>query len=128
VVGVSELVVFDPKLVGPKSFGGPRRLQVWRRAPSGEFARVAAGEGPFPCEFLGAHLVTTDEGRCLRIANDATGRDLWPTLAEAERARAEAERARAEAERARADAERAEKERLLARIEELEGGQTRRQE
>jgi Uma2 family endonuclease len=120
VVGVSELIVFDPKLVGPKSFGGPRRLQVWRRAPSSEFARVAAGEGPFPCEFLGAYLVTTDEGRCLRIANDPAGRDLWPTAAEAERNRAEAERNRAEAERA-------EKERLLARIAELERGQTRQE-
>jgi Uma2 family endonuclease len=120
VVGVSELVVFDPALVGPKSLGGPWRLQVWRRKASGDFARVESGEGPFESEFLGAHFVTTDEERCLRIANDRGGRDLWPTLAEAERARAESERARAESERARAEAQRTEKERLLARIAEME--------
>jgi Uma2 family endonuclease len=120
VVGVSELVVFDPALVGPKSIGGPWRLQVWRRSASGEFSRVQSGEGPFRSEFLGAYFFTTDEGRCLRIANDTSGRDLWPTAAEAERARAEAERARAEAERAHAEIER---QRLLARIAELESAQ-----
>ena len=140
VVGVTELVVFDPKMVGPKSFGGPRRLQVWRRTVASEFTCVASGEGPFESQVLGAHLVVTDGGRCLRIADDPSGRNLWPTAAEAERARAEAERARAESERARAEseharaeseraraeAERTEKERLMARLPELEAQRARR--
>jgi len=137
IVGVSELIVFDPALVGPKSIGGPWRLQVWRRNASGDFVRIANGEGPLQSEFLGAYFVTTDEGRCLRIANDPSGRELWPTLAESERARAESERARAESERVRAESERAraeseraraaaEKESLLARIAELEAEAARR--
>src|SRR5262249_39616883 len=29
-LGVRELVVFDPLLVGPKASGGPQRVQLWR--------------------------------------------------------------------------------------------------
>lgn len=141
VVGVSELIVFDPKLVGPKSFGPLGRINLWRRTGDGEFARVTSGDGPFFSEFFGAYLVTTGGGRALRIARDPAGRVLWPTPAEAERSRAEAERSRAEdernraeiernraeAERNRAEAERTEKERLLARIAELEAERARRE-
>ncbi len=99
------IVIFDPLPVGPKAFGGPRRLQVWRRVNGSHFSRVAEGEGPFFSEFLGAHLVTIEEGRRLRIAENADGSDLWPTGEELERAR---------------------EERALARVAELEAALGRR--
>jgi Uma2 family endonuclease len=139
--GTQELWVFDPLLAGPRSHGGPFRLQVWSRDEAGALSRVYAGEGPAWSAELGAHLVVVDGGQKLRIADDAEGAQLWPTHEEAERrakrdaqSRAkdaqrratdaerrarEAEHAR-EAERAAKDAERAEKERGLARIQELE--------
>src|SRR5262249_17496646 len=46
-LGVSELVVFDPLLVGPRAGGGPQRIQIWTRTDLGTFQRVAAGDGPF---------------------------------------------------------------------------------
>lgn len=98
-------MIFDPLLVGPKAFGGPRRLHVWRRVNGSHFSRVAEGEGPFFSEFLGAHLVTIEEGRRLRIAENADGSDLWPTGEELERAR---------------------EERALARVAELEAALGRR--
>jgi Uma2 family endonuclease len=133
-LGVGELVVFDPLLVGPKAFGGPHRIQVWRQTEMGTFSRVAAGEGSVHSAFLGAHLVPTDEGRCLRIAGEEDGSDLWPTPEEAERTlreseRAAKERALAAKERALAakeralaaqEDERAQKEKALARVAELE--------
>ncbi len=86
-VGVGELVVFDPLLVGPKALGGPRRLQVWRWTDVGTFERIASGEGPFACDLLGAYLCTSEDGRRLRIADDESGQRLWPTLEEAALAR-----------------------------------------
>ncbi|HLV66411.1 MAG TPA: Uma2 family endonuclease [Polyangiaceae bacterium] len=118
-MGVSELVIFDPLLVGPKAFGGPLRLQVWRRVEGPRFLRVAEGEGPFFSAFLNAHLVTTEGGRRLRIADDADGSHLWPTGEELERQQKDAERQQREAERL-------EKERALARIRELEAELARR--
>jgi len=85
--GVRELVVFDPMLSGPKTHGGPFRVQVWRPDGSGAFARVYAGEGPSYSEVLGAHLVVVDEGKQLRLADDAQGERLWLTAEEAARAR-----------------------------------------
>jgi Uma2 family endonuclease len=112
-LGVGELIVFDPMLVGPKAHGGPQRIQVWRRTDGGTFARVASGEGPFQSAFLGAYVLTVEGGRRLRIADDAAGKLLWPTPEESARGVGDAERAEKEAERA-------EKERALARIAELE--------
>jgi hypothetical protein len=64
--------------------------------------------------------VTVDGGRKLRLAEDASGTQLWLTGEEAERAAKEAERAAKEAERAAKEAERAAKEAALARVAVLE--------
>ncbi|MGZ5969865.1 MAG: Uma2 family endonuclease, partial [Polyangiales bacterium] len=42
--GTRELVVFDAALRGPRAFGGPHRIQVWRQSAEGSFDRVEAGE------------------------------------------------------------------------------------
>jgi len=99
--GVAELVVFDARLRGPRSFGGPFRLQVWRRATDGEFRRVHAGEGPFFLETLNAWTFAVDEGRRLRIADDREGTRWWHTAEEAERAHKDAALTEQEALRAR---------------------------
>jgi Uma2 family endonuclease len=99
-LGVRELVVFDPLLVGPKALGGARRIQMWRRVETGVFERVAAGEGPFASEYLGGYLFTEDRGRLLRIAEDERGERPWPTPEQSERAQKEQALARvAELER-----------------------------
>jgi Uma2 family endonuclease len=92
--GAAELWVFDPKLAGPTAFGGPHRLQVWRRAADGAFERMFAGDGPAFSPYLGAWLFAVDEGRKLRIANDRDGTSWWLTGEEAERAAKEAALAR----------------------------------
>jgi len=106
--GTGELWIFDPLLVGPRSHGGPFRLQVWRREGT-DFARIYAGDGPAYSTTVRAHLVVFDEGRKLRLASQPDGGDLWLTLEEAERAAKDAERAAKDAERAAKDAERAAK-------------------
>jgi Uma2 family endonuclease len=116
-LGVRELVVFDPLLVGPKALGQAQRLHVWRRSDTGVFQRADSGDGPFASETLGAFLVVIDDGRSLRIADDAAGARLWPTEAEAERAGREAERAATEAARAETEAARAETEAARAKTE-----------
>jgi hypothetical protein len=120
--GTGELWVFDPLLAGPALRGGPFVLQVWRRDPKGPFRRVYAGAGPARSDALGAWIVVTDEGRRLRVADDAEGRQLWPT--EAEEARAETEQARTRAAEADARAAEANAEiaRLRAEIARLRGG------
>ncbi|MSP26237.1 MAG: Uma2 family endonuclease, partial [Myxococcales bacterium] len=90
--GTAELWVFDPRLAGPTSHGGPFRIQVWRWQPGGTFARVYAGEGPVRSEAIDAYVVATDEGRKLRIADDAALTEWWLTAEEAERTAKEAER------------------------------------
>jgi Uma2 family endonuclease len=85
--GTGELWVFDPKLCGPTSHGGPYRLQLWRRDAHGTFARVYAGDGPTHSPALDAHLIVVEGGRKLRLADDAAGQRLWPTPEEAVRAR-----------------------------------------
>jgi hypothetical protein len=91
--GTRELVVFDPKLAGPKSHGGPHRIQVWSRADDGLFQRTYAGEGPARSDTLDAWLFAVDEGRKLRMADDAAGTQWWQTEAELAHARvAELER------------------------------------
>lgn len=95
-LGTRELVIFDPEMLGPAGTDGPHVLQIWRRRddPAG-MTRVFAGKGPAPSEELQGWLVPTSGGM-LRIAEDAQGRSLWPTEAEAE---AEARRQEAEARR-----------------------------
>jgi Uma2 family endonuclease len=116
-LGVRELVVFDPLLVGPRAIGRAQRLHVWRRSDTGVFQRADSGDGPYASETLGALLVVVDDGRSLRIADDAAGAHLWPTEAEAERAGREAERAATEAARAETEAARAEAEAARAKTE-----------
>ncbi len=131
--GVGELWVFDPKLVGPRSGGGPHRLQLWRRGEDG-FRRVYAGEGPMFSPTLGAWVFAVNEGQRVRIADDRDGTKWWLSPEERECAAKEAERvakedaiARAESERvakevalAAAESERTAKEAAFARIAELE--------
>jgi Uma2 family endonuclease len=88
--GVEELWIFDPKLAGPTSYGGPFRIQLWRRGPGGELTRVYAGEGPARSPAVGGFLVVVDEGRRLRIAEDEALTTWWMTPEEAERAAKEA--------------------------------------
>jgi Uma2 family endonuclease len=92
--GTGELWVFDPLLAGPTTQGGPFRLQVWQRQANGDFARIDAGPGPARSPLLGAYLIATDEGRRLRLADDAEGARLWLTGEESERAAKEAALAR----------------------------------
>src|SRR5262249_61444466 len=108
-LGVSELVVFDPLLVGPRAGGGPQRIQIWTRTDLGTFQRVAAGDGPFQSSVLGAYLVARESGRELQIADDPGGERLWLTTEQQERKFKEQERALKEQERAL-------KERALARV------------
>ncbi len=104
--GTEELWVFDPLLAGPRTQGGPHRLQIWRRDAEAGFERAYAGDGPAYSPMLGAYAVVVDDGRKLRISATSDGNDLWPTGEEAERAAKEAERAAKEA--------------ALARVRELE--------
>jgi Uma2 family endonuclease len=111
--GTTELWLFDPLLSGPNSHGGPFRLQIWRRTDGDRLERAYAGEGPAYSPELDAYLVVVDEGRKLRIAEDAAASRFWRTVEEVEREAKEAERAAREAERAAKDA-------ALARVAELE--------
>jgi Uma2 family endonuclease len=116
-VGVTELVVFDPKRAGPKALGNAPLLSLWLRTPDASFERTFAGDGPVWSPYLSAWLVPAEGGRLLRVSDDPEGRRLWPTAEEAERAAHEAERAAHEAERAAREAEHAVS---LQRIAELE--------
>jgi hypothetical protein len=112
--GAPELVVFDPRLIGPKSLGGPFAIQVWRTDGS-VFERTYAGSGPAFSETLSAWL-RVDDG-LPQIASDRAGTERWPTEAEFERTAMERERAEKERERAEKERERAEKERERAEKE-----------
>ena len=92
--GTQELWMFDPLLSGPRSQGGPFRLQVWSRDAGGDFVRTHAGEAPARSSVLEAYIVVVDDGQKLRIANDREGKDLWLTAEERERAAKEAALAR----------------------------------
>ena len=89
-----ELWVFDPGLHGPKSRGGPARLQIWSRSDDGTFQRIYRGDGPARSPLLGAWLFAVNEGERLRIADDPEGTAWWMTAEEAERAAKEAALAR----------------------------------
>jgi hypothetical protein len=108
-----ELWIFDPLLAGPTSQGGPFRIQIWNRDSDGVFTRTYCGEGAAYSEALGAYAVAVDEGRKLRIAEDADATRFWLTAEEAERLEKQSERAQK-------DAERVQKEAALARVAELE--------
>ena len=95
--GAEEVWVFDPKLAGPKSMGGPFRLQMWRRDAKGQLTRVYTGEGPVYSDVLDAWVHAVDEGRWLAIADDEAGTRWWMTPEETERAAKETERAAKEA-------------------------------
>lgn len=111
--GTGELWIFDPLMAGPSSWGGPHRLQVWHRQPDGDFVRIYAGEGPARSPTLAAHVVPTNEGRKLRIADDEAASRFWLTAEETERAAKETERAAKETALAANEAS-------LGRIAELE--------
>jgi hypothetical protein len=104
-MGVRELLVFDPLLVGPKALGGPVALQMWRRDESLAFERAHFGDEPVYSGVLDAWFIA--DGRTLHIADDRSGARRWPTEVETARSegRADLERARAEAERQKAEAE-----------------------
>lgn len=99
--GTRELWIFDPLLAGPASWGGPHRVQIWHRQPGGDFVRVYAGDHTARSPTLGAYLVPTDEGRKLRVAEDASATRFWLTAEESERAAREEERAAKDAALAR---------------------------
>jgi Uma2 family endonuclease len=112
--GTWELWIIDPKLTGPKTHGGPFRIQIWRRDEAEDtFTRLYAGDGPAWSPAVRGWLFSVDEGRSIRIASDEAGTCWWKTTEEAERAAKEAERAAKEAERAA-------KEAALRRVAELE--------
>jgi Uma2 family endonuclease len=117
-LGVNELWVFDPLLLGPTGTGGPFALQVWRRSgrEPARMERIHAGPAPAFSPELEAWAVTTEDGARLRVADDDAGERLWPTLAEREAARAEEKAARAEEEAARAEALAAEVARLKKQL------------
>ena len=132
--GTGELWIFDPLLCGPTNYGGPFRLQVWRRGEDGTLTRSYADAGPAYSPAVGGYVVVVDGGRKIRIADDPAGTQLWPTGEESERAAKEAALTAKEAERAAKEvaltAKEAErvakevaltaKEAALARITELE--------
>lgn len=111
-----ELVVFDPRLIGPRSLGGPFAVQVWRTEDD-VFERRYAGPGPVFSEVLGAWF-RIDEG-LPQIANDSAGVERWPSGEEFERRRVERERAEKERERAEKEREREQRVELERQVAEL---------
>lgn len=112
--GVGELWILDRDLEGPRSTGGPFRIQVWRRVQRDGFACVYAGEGPAWSEAVGGWLRFMPDEKRFALSDDEAGRKRWLTPEEAERAEKERERAAKERERAAKERERAAKERERA--------------
>jgi len=86
-LGTRELVVFDPEAAAGRATGAERvALQVFRREADGGFIRACHGAGPARGEELDAWLVARHEGGAatLGIARDAEGRDLVPSVEQAE--------------------------------------------
>jgi Uma2 family endonuclease len=117
--GTGELWVFDPMLAGPKTQGGPFRIQVWRRNDEGDFRRVYSGEGPAWSEAVRGFLHAVDGGSELAICDDVQGTRRWLTAEEAERAAKETERAAKEAERAAKEEAQRRAERLAEKLRAL---------
>jgi hypothetical protein len=100
-MGVEELIVYDPLV---DVISGRTRFRVHRRGEDGRLALVEATNADrVRSEVLGCFLRVVGEGISLRlrIGMEPAGDELFPTEAEAERARAEA----AEAENAKLRAE-----------------------
>jgi hypothetical protein len=114
-MGTQELFVFDPLLAGPRSLGGPVRLQVWRRDPTGVLERAYFGPGPAYSEVLRVWVFVKEHK--LALALDREGEQQLHTLEEKERAEKERERSEKERERSEKERERAEKERERAEKE-----------
>jgi hypothetical protein len=112
--GTEELWVFDPLLRGPDSYGGPFRLQAWKRDVRGDFVLAYSGDGPARSAALDAYFVIVDEGQKLRLARDPAGTEFYLTDEEKRRAGEEKERAEKEKYRAAEERERAEKEKYRA--------------
>jgi hypothetical protein len=113
-LGVAELVVFDPDY----RKGRDRvRLQVFRRVRGELVQVVATSEDRLRSRVLGCWVRSVGKGEHvrLRLGTGERGDVLFPTEAEAERARADQASARAE----QAEAEIA---RLRAEIERMKGG------
>jgi len=105
-LGSEELWIFDPELHGPSKNGGPFVLQIFKRVEAQDGVRMEPlHQGPSPAysPMLDAWLIATPDMR-LRIADDADGKSLWPTKAEAaeEKANAAEEKANAAEEKANA--------------------------
>jgi Uma2 family endonuclease len=88
-LGTRELVIFDPEAATSAATRGARvPLQVYRRDDDGAFVLVYRGDGPVRSNQIGAFLVVQSVGATmrLRVARDASGTDLVPTVEEARRA------------------------------------------
>ncbi len=120
--GVQELWVIDPELHGPKRFGGPQLLQVWRLYEDGSFGRTYSGDRwHSPALDAWVRVRAEADGRtpAVVLSEEPEGERPWRTNAEAERAGRLAEREARRAERAgRLAAE--------ARVRELEADLQRR--
>ena len=100
-IGVQELVVFDPQArIAQREANASRqrvRWQVFRRVKGRGFVRVESSQADrIASRSLGCFLRVVGEGAELRIrvGLGPTGDELFPTEAEAERARADAALAR----------------------------------
>jgi len=85
-LGCAELVVFDPEAaLGVAGAAERVPLQVYRRDTDGVYVRAECGAGPVSCLGIGAFLVSVRAGQSvrLRVARDANGLDLVPSVAEA---------------------------------------------
>jgi hypothetical protein len=91
--GVRELVVFDPKLAGPRTGAGPHLLQLWRRRKDETFERISAGSAPAFSDVLDAWWCPLEGAQRLGVSDSADGQHPWLTVEQAERAAKEAERA-----------------------------------
>lgn len=85
-LGCAELIVFDPDAVSASvSLGERVPLQLYRLDADGAYVQVHAGSTPVRCEAIDAYFIVVTDGATvrLRIARDAAGHDLVPSLAEA---------------------------------------------
>ncbi|MBC8069967.1 MAG: Uma2 family endonuclease [Deltaproteobacteria bacterium] len=85
-LGCPELVIFDPSAVLHPGDSRERvPLQVYRRDADGAYVRVQCSDAAVFCEGIQAFLVPrhVDDVVRLRIASDAAGLDVVPSLAEA---------------------------------------------
>lgn len=110
-LGVVELIRFEPE-------AAQRPLRIWDSVDRELVERALIGVGARSRVLPGFWMLveTPELGRCLRLAHDERGEQLYPTPAEHE---AEARRAEAEARQAEVEARRVEAEAATARVREL---------